>query len=496
VATPIPRNRASLDAFAAAAAMSGRTVRATGKHAVGVFSDSRAVVPGSAFVALRGERFDGHDHQKAAIEAGAVLVVAERGRASDDARADAVEVEDTLFGWGRVARAHLRAWRRARAGTDAGRVITITGSAGKTTTKEICAALLSAVGPTWSTPGNLNNLVGLPAAALCVEHTHRFVVLEAGMSVPNEIERLAAIAEPDVAVVTNVSVAHAEGVGGTRGDVAREKGALFAALGPSGFAVAPADDDAAMAQLARTSALHTETFGRAKAARYRLADRVSRGLEGSRLVVERPCGEACPTPRARETIEITLPLVGEAAAIDFLAALAAAEAALGAPMGEGDIARALAGLVPTAGRASLRTLADGTLIIDDSYNANPASVRAALSTLGELAKGKRAVAVLGEMRELGAVSQDEHAAIGDAVVDARVAVLVSCGGLMDLAAARAEARGVEVHRAPDAKAAAEIAVRAVRAGDVVLVKGSRGVATEVVVTALTSDALFARGGKG
>lgn len=491
MATPIPANRAPLDAYAATAATGGRAVRASGKRATGVFSDSRAIVPGAAFVALRGERFDGHDHQQAALDAGAVLVVAERGRATSDERADAVEVDDAMLAWGRIARAHLRAWRRARAGGAPARVVAISGSAGKTTTRELCAALLSAVGPTWSTPGNLNNLVGLPAAALCVEYTHQFAVLEAGMSVPNELERLAAIAEPDVAIVTNVSVAHAGGVGGTRADVAREKGALFASLGESGIAVAPADDDAAMGQLARTRARRAETFGRSPNARYRLADRVALGVLGSRLVIERPCSGACPPPGARESIEVTFPFVGEAAAIDFVAALAAAEGAAGMPLGPGTLVKALAGLVPTEGRAAVRRLADGTLLIDDSYNANPASVRAALATLGELAQGTRAVAVLGEMRELGPVGAEEHARVGDEVAAAHVAVLISCGGLMDLATVRARARGVEVHVAADARAAAQIARNVVRAGDVVLVKGSRGVATEVVVAALV-----AKGGEG
>lgn len=490
MATPIPPNHAPLDACAAAAATGGSAVRASGKRAAGVFSDSRAVVPGAAFVALHGEHFDGHDHQQAALDAGAVLVVAERGRATSDGRADAVEVDDTVVAWGRIARAHLRAWRRARSGAAPARVVLISGSAGKTTTRELCAALLSAVGPTWSTPGNLNNLVGLPATALCVEYTHEFAVLEAGMSVPNELERLAAIAEPDVAIVTNVSIAHAAGVGGSRADVAREKGALFVALGESGIAVAPADDDAAMGQLGRTRARRAETFGRAHDARYRLVDRAVLGVQGSRLAVERPCGGARPSPGARlapgarETIEVTLPLVGEAAALDFVAALAAAEGAAGVTLDADALAKALAGLVPTRGRAAVRRLADGTLLIDDSYNANPASVRAALVTLGELGQGSRAVAVLGEMLELGPDSAEEHAKVGDAVAAAGVAVFVSCGGSMNLAAERARARGVEVHTAADARGAATIARNVVRAGDVVLVKGSRGVATEVVVAAL------------
>ncbi|HEX3343352.1 MAG TPA: Mur ligase family protein, partial [Polyangiaceae bacterium] len=166
MATAIGANRAAFDARAVAEATGGRIVRGTpGRRANGVTTDSRAVVPGGAFVALRGEKHDAHGFVGAAIDAGASLVVVERGRAPDDARADAVEVDDTLAAWGAMARAHLRAWRSANG---AARVVAITGSAGKTTTKELCAALLAAAGETIATVGNLNNRIGVPATALTV----------------------------------------------------------------------------------------------------------------------------------------------------------------------------------------------------------------------------------------------------------------------------------------------------------------------------------------
>ncbi len=487
MATPIPQNRAALTAWEAAAATGGRVARAAGgRTAHGVVSDSRAVGEGSAFVALRGEHHDGHAFLADVAKRGAALVVVQEG-ADVPAGPDVVTVPDTLAAWGDLARAHLRAWRRSREGRDPARLIAITGSAGKTTTKELCAALLATVAPTFATPGNLNNLVGVPAVAFCIEPAHRFAVLEMGMSVRGEIARLAAVGEPDVAVVTNAGAAHAEGVGGGPDDVAREKGALYAALAPEGVAVANADDPIASGQLARTRARRAVLFGRAAGARYRLEDRVARGAEGSRVTLRVPCRDACPSPDATDVVELDLPLVGEAAAIDLCAALAAAEAAAGHALALELVAQALAGVRNVGGRAATVGLADGTLVIDDTYNANPESMRAALGTLADLAGERRRVAVLGEMKELGAASEAEHDALGDALAGAGVTVAIGCGGLAERTLARAGAAGVNVYSASDAAAAAALAARVVRPGDVVLVKASRSVGAERVVAALVAS---------
>ena len=486
MATAMPTNELRLTAWDVAAACGGHVVCVDGEGRVarGVVSDSRAVRRETAFFALRGGMFDGHAFAARAAEDGAVLLVVEEGRGGASPHADVVEVKDTLVAWGEVARAHLRAWRRVRARSLAARTLVITGSAGKTTTKELSAALLAEAGTVWATPGNLNNLVGLPSVAFAVEASHRFAVLEAGMNVPGEIARLAAIAEADVALVTNVGVAHAEGVGGTRSHVGWEKGALFAALEGSGTAIACADDAAALGQLARTRALHIRTFGRAEGATYRLLERVSRGLGGSRLTVGRPCAHVSG-PEPREQLEIELPLVGEAAAIDFCGALAAAEAMLGETL---DVARVQAGVNRVrqiGGRSDTFELADGTLVIDDSYNANPASMRAAFRTLADLAAGsRRTVAFLGEMKELGVLADDEHERLGDELAALRVSVVVGCGGLIDRALTRAKVLGLEVHHAVSAAEAATVAGLVVRPGDVVLVKGSRSVGAEAVVRAL------------
>jgi len=472
MATPIPKNQASFDAPAAAEAAGGRVMRASQPplEAHGLTTDSRSVTPGCGFVALRGERHDGHEYLDAAIAGGSPLVVVERGRAPADARVDVVEVDDTLVAWGALARAHVRRWKRSNAGA---RVIAITGSAGKTTTKELCAALLRAAAECHSTVGNLNNRVGMPAVALALEPHHRFAVFEMGMSVPGEIAALAAIAEPDVALVTNIGLAHAGGVGGTLEDVAREKGALFAELRGQGVAVANADDAAVMAQVVRAPSGRAVLFGTSERADVRLVRRKPLGAEGSRIFVRRADRESA----------FVLPIPGEAAAVDFAAALAAAEAAVGALLDDARIASALRILPPIAGRMQVRRLLGDIVVIDDAYNANPASVRAALRTLGEIA-GKRRVAVLGEMKELGPVAEGEHEQLGDAVARAGVELLVSCGGLADLTARVAKRGGVDVFYANDAAQAARLGVEHVRAGDRVLVKASRGVGAERVVDAL------------
>ena len=470
MATPIPPNRTTLDAQAMASATGGHVVRATdGRVAVGVTTDSRAVVAGCAFVALRGENHDGHGFMGAAISAGATLVLAERGRAPTDARADAVEVGDTLAAWGALARAHLAAWRSG------GRaVVAITGSAGKTTTKELCAALLAAVAPCHATTGTLNNRIGLPAVVLGVEERHRFLVLEVGMSVSGEIAALTALVEPDVALVTNVGLAHAGGVGGTIEGVAREKGAIFEGLGRGGTAVVNLDDPAVVAQASRVGLAATAGFGRHPAAAWRLVDRVALGARGSRVTVARPAGG----PAAFD-----VPIPGEAAAIDFVAALAAAESACGARIADALVATALAALPPIVGRMHARRLRDGVLVVDDAYNANPASMRAALASLAEMAQGRR-VAVLGEMKELGDSAAREHESLGSAVADAGVALLVSCGGLADATAATARERGVRTVLARDVDEATGAILELVAPGDTVLVKASRSVGAERVVDAL------------
>jgi UDP-N-acetylmuramoyl-tripeptide--D-alanyl-D-alanine ligase len=471
VSTAIHRNNAAFTTDFVAEVTRGSIVRGRNRAHAGVTTDSRAVVSGGIFVALRGEQHDGHAFVGAAAKKGATLVVVNKGHApTDTGDADVVEVDDTLRAWGDLACARLAGWKKR-----GGKIVGITGSAGKTTTRELCAALLSTVGTVQATYGNLNNRVGLPAVVFEIELAHAYAVLEMGMSERGEIERLTEIAPPDVAVITNVGLAHAGGVGGGAEDIAREKGAIFAAIRESGVAIANADDSRVMSETKRSRG-RVVTFGRSENSNYRLAARESLGPRGSRVTVV----------RKGSSLSVDLPLIGEAAAIDFVAALAAAESLVDHDLDEEKISDALKKIALPSGRVSIVDLADGTIVIDDSYNANPDSVRAALATLAEIAKkeNRRAVVVLGEMRELGHHAEAAHVEIGDAIAANKIALAISCGGLADVAIERARRSGVSVQSASNSENASKIAVSAIQAGDVVLVKGSRGVASEVVVEAL------------
>jgi UDP-N-acetylmuramoyl-tripeptide--D-alanyl-D-alanine ligase len=474
MATPLPVNAAAFTPWELAAVTGGDLTRVPDDKAVtaGLVTDSRAVRPGDVFVAVRGESVDGHDFLASAIERGAAALLVERGRVVPGVAVAVVEVSDVVTAFGLLARAHLRRWR-ARLGGEA-RVSAITGSAGKTTTKELCARLLSALGPSYATPGNLNNRVGVPAAALAVTD-ERFAVFELGTSVPGEIAALARVVEPDVAALLNVGVAHAGGFGGSRAAVAREKGAILEALGPDGVAVVNADDPAAAAQALRSRA-RCVRFGVSSGVDVRLVAREPLGASGSRVRIERASG----------SFELLLPVPGDAVAVDLVAAIAIVDAIAGIPVPPDTLASALRDWRAPAGRAALASLEGDVLVIDDSYNANPASMRAALATLGELraARGGRAFAVLGEMRELGSITLREHEALGDEVARRRVDLTIGCGGAMDAAIERAERAGVAVWRAPGVEEAGERVAAEVRPGDVVLFKGSRSVGVERALAVL------------
>jgi UDP-N-acetylmuramoyl-tripeptide--D-alanyl-D-alanine ligase len=486
VATPIPENRARFTSTEIAQATGG-ALRGPPVVAEGLTTDTRVARarPGGVFVALVGERLDGHDFL-ASVDGHAAVVVCARGRGAILRESAVVEVDDTLVAWAALAEAHLAAWRggaelpTGEHEAPARRTVCVTGSAGKTTTKELTAALLASAGTVQRTRGNLNNRVGMPATALTVDASHRFAVLELGMSIPGEIRAMAAAARPDVAIITNIGVAHAEGVGGRVG-VAREKGDLVAHLRPDGVAVLNADCDYLGVLHARSTGARVVTFGRAAHADYRLVERAVEPREGSVLTIARAAeGSRGEAPRP---LRVRFPLLGEHAAIDLLAALAAAEAALGVPLAASDIEAA----VPRAelhGRGSLQVLANGAWVIDDSYNANPGSMAAALSALAEQGAGRRRIAVLGEMRELGALAEAEHDALAARVLEAHVDLFVSCGGLISRTAALVRAAGVPTFDFIDAEEAATFVTSVVVSSDIVLVKGSRSIATERVVAAL------------
>lgn len=521
MATPIPDNRATFELGDIALATGGN-VRIHGPRpktpAVGVFSDTRAVVPNSVFFALRGESHDGHSFLAKAVEKGASIVVVERGRADAVPKTvSVVEVEDTLVAWGALAGAHLERWR---AQSVVGRVVAITGSAGKTTTKELTAALLAQLHPTHFTAGNLNNRVGVPAVIFALEPHHRYCVLEMGMSLKGELDAICSFARPDVAVVVNVGVAHSEGVGGREG-VMREKGAVYRALDKYGIAIVNADD-AFVRRAARAARVRkVETFGRGEETASRPrgsfappalsvfthepsmlpmsvppmslppmsippAEIIASAPPHYRLLKRVPSGSGSELDIlcAGRLLTVHLPIPGEAAALDLCAALAAQESLSHELLSAEVVDRALK-TVTLAGRGNVRAIRNNVHVIDDTYNANPSSMRAGLATLAEIAgEDRRRVAVLGEMKELGALAEAEHEALGDDIVNAGVNLAIGCGGLIDLALERAEARGVQVVRASSTEEAAREAAARVQPGDVVLVKGSRSVGAEKVVAAL------------
>jgi len=439
MATAIPQNRAPFTVDEIALATGGHVVR-QGAASVGVCTDSRAVTEGSAFVALVGDKFDGHAFLEGAVAQGARTLVVSKddvvaGVGKLPGTSAAVRVADTRVALGDLARAHRARWARRVHASGPRSVVAITGSAGKTTTKTVLARMLDAAksGGVHATAGNLNNEVGVPMTLFGLEEDHRYAVIEVGTNARGEIERLANVVRPDVAVLTLVAAAHTEGLG-TVDDVAIEKGALLAALPSGGLAVVNADDERAVAQLSRSPARHARTYGFSATAEYLIAERRPRGLLGSDLVIERPAGR----------IEAHSPLLGNAGALAVAASLAVAEWVLNRLLDPTELEAALADLAAGGeGRLAPIELADGTLVIDDSYNANPASMRSSVRTAAELAghEGRRLVLVLGEMLELGGVSSKEHETLGRLVAQQDVAHVFAIGGEAVRITAEVESQG-------------------------------------------------------
>lgn len=465
----IPTNRAAFTLDEIVAVTQGSCAARQGASAVtGVFTDTRAPVPGGLFVALAGDRFDAHEFLPQAIERGAAVLVVARGKPLlPTPGVPVVEVADPLVALGDLAALHRR--------RSAAKVVAITGSVGKTSVKNMVAAVCGTAGPTLATEGNLNNLVGAPLTLLCIAPEHRFVVLEIGTNRPGEIARLAAIASPDVALVTRIGASHLEGLGSIDG-VQAEKGALFAAVAEQGTGVVNLADPRVAAEAG--SLRRRVTYGAPG------ADVV---LLGAKAVTGGPPRISIETPAGR--LDAQLALLGEHQ-VDNAVAAAAVGIALGiAPR---DIARGLEAVVPAPGRMVAIPTAAGGLILDDTYNANPESMRAALETLAGVAEGRRRVAILGDMLELGEHARAAHEDLGRAAAQAGLALLIACGPLAQAVADGAVEAGLDpeaVEVLADARAGAERAVKRVRRGDVVLVKGSRGLRMETVVAALAPTAL-------
>lgn len=438
-----------------------------------VVVDSRQVGPGSLFVALPGEHVDGHDFAAGAVASGAALVLAARELAGPSGEAlPCVVVPDVEKALGDLARDVLARLREAAVepGGSGLQVVAVTGSVGKTTTKDLLAQLCGAAGPTVAPEKSFNNEIGLPLTVLRADEQTRYLVLEMGASGIGHLTYLTEIAPPDVAVVLVVGSAHLGEFGGIEA-VARAKSELVAGLVPGGTAVLNAQDERVMA-MAGLATGDVVTFGGTPEATVRARDvRLDRaGRVAFTLVAPSADGDG------DASAPVELRLVGEHHLSNALAAAAAA-LAVGLPLEH--VARTLSAAdALSPHRMHVVDRPDGVTVVDDSYNANPDSMRAALKALAVLAgRDRRSVAVLGEMLELGPDARAEHEAIGLMVVRLNVALTVVVGsGAQAIAdgAMREGSWGDEVVVVPDVDAAERFLAEELRAGDVVLVKSSYG----------------------
>jgi UDP-N-acetylmuramoyl-tripeptide--D-alanyl-D-alanine ligase len=422
-----------------------------------VSTDSRTIQRGQLFVALRGENFDAHNFVEAVAKNGAAGAIVERGWSGTVPQEFALlRVADTLRAYQDLAANYRRSLPL--------KVIAITGSNGKTSTKDFTAAVLARRFRVTKTEGNFNNHIGLPRTILEATSEDEIGVWEIGMNHPGEIAPLAKIAQPDAAIITNIGVAHIEFMG-SRDAIADEKGALAEAVRPEGWVILNADDPFAGQIAPRTSArviLAGTTSGNLRAAD------ISQSATGSDFTIS----EGAHRCRAQ------LPVPGLHMIQNALFAVAAGRA-FGLSLEE--CAGALASAPLSKARLQVKIIR-GVHFIDDSYNANPDSVKAALRTLVELeADGKR-IAVLGEMRELGTESESGHREVGEKAASLEIDQLITIGDTAKLIVAAAQHAGLKRANAVQTAAeAAELLQQIVRPGDLVLVKGSRTARTEQVM---------------
>ena len=429
------------------------------------FIDSREVVPGGLFTAFVGEHVDGHEYAAAAVAAGAAGVLGSR-----PVGVPAVLVDDPRRALQALARRLLGELRQLT-------VVGLTGSQGKTTTKDMLAVVLAAAGTTVATQGSFNNELGLPLTVLRAGVDTRFLVLEMGARGIGHLRELCGVARPDVALVLNVGKAHI-GEFGTQDDIALAKGELVEALPAEGVAVLNADD-ARVSAMARRTGARVLSYGRDQGAEVRVED-------------ERLERDGCPSFRlvhGADSAEVRLRLLGAHQASNAAAA-AAVGLAVGMPLR--DVAAALGEIRSLSRwRMELQERGDGLAVLNDAYNANPDSMAAALEALVAIARGRgaRPVAVLGEMRELGESTAEEHRRVGRLAVDLGVTRVVGVGRVaQDIVHGAEEALGgrdgEEPVRVDDNETAVSWLRGHVGPGDVVLVKASRGAVLDQVADAL------------
>lgn len=434
-----------------------------------VSTDTRTVQPGALFVALRGEKHDGHTYLDAARDAGATALLVDR--ALHGPLLPHVVVGDTTHALGDVARYVRDAF--------SGPVVGVTGSVGKTTTKEMIAAVLEANFSVLKSEANHNNEIGVPQTIFKLEPSHSAVVLEMGMRGLGQIRRLCEIGAPTVGVITGVGLSHVELLG-SREKIAEAKGELFELLPADGVAVYPAADEFAAALRARFKGAAAYGCAIDAPAEVRATD-VTRHENGWRFTAETPWGKT----------KLFVPSPGRFNVLNALYAVAVG-GHLGVPLDS--IARALLRWSPPPMRLETVATPKGATVLSDAYNAAPDSMVGALETLRETpvgAGGKR-IAVLGEMRELGEFAGEGHAIVGRAVAKNAPDMLVLVGPLTGRIAAAARVDGFpmdRIHAFENTAEAALIVPAIVQAGDAVLVKGSRALTMEQIVAALTGKAV-------
>jgi UDP-N-acetylmuramoyl-tripeptide--D-alanyl-D-alanine ligase len=463
----IPLSVAEIAAFTAGGTVGDAGVMVTGP----VVIDSRQAAPGALFAALPGERVDGHDYAAAAVANGAAAVLA--ARPLPDLAVPVIVVSDVTAALGLLARGVLGRLPRAT-------VVGITGSSGKTSTKDLTAQVVERLGPTVAPEGSLNNEIGLPLTVLRADETTRYLVLEMSARGIGHIAYLTGIAPPRIGAVLNVGRAHA-GEFGSIDAVAKAKGELVEALPAGGVAVLNADDPNVIAMASRTRARVVTTSVQHSAADVRALGISLDDLGRASFTLHTPAGSA----------PVTLTLHGGHHVANALAAAAVAEA-LGM-----DVAAIAAALSAAASRSKkrmeLHERPDGVLVVNDAYNANPDSTRAAIAALAHLTgngTSRRGLAVLGYMAELGDIAAESHAEAGRLAALAGAAVVVAVGA--DAAPVLDGARSVggwqgEAVAAPDPKSAIAELQNRLRPGDVVLVKASKAAGLWEVADGLLAE---------
>ncbi len=433
----------------------------TNVEATGYSIDSRTIAAGDLFFAVKGDRVDGHDYVEAALANGAVAaVVSMRWLAPDEMDACKLlrvpddEEDCVLQSMQKLAHAVRRMWGK--------RVIGVTGSAGKTTTKEAVAQVLGARFKVLKSGGNFNNAFGMPLEMLKLEPEHEVAVLEMGMNHAGEIRALAKIAEPDWAVVSNVAPVHLEHFADGIAGIARAKQELVDALPAEGIAILNADD-AWVSGFARGFSGRSVLYGLGVEATVRGTDVREDGIEGTHFVVE----------VAGERAEVRLQLMGQHNVYNVLAGIAVG---LESGMKLAECARAIEGLRPSDKRGEVMVW-HGATVINDCYNSNPRALEAMVKALGSV-PAKRRIVVAGEMLELGPEGAALHAASGAQMAEHGVDVVVGVRGLAKSLVEAARSAGVEAVFVPTPEEAGAWMVENLREGDAVLVKGSRGVGLE------------------